>query len=111
MGLKSFINSIFKNAWICGHSFPVGTFINFTKDENERAFLVTYPNKTEEKITNDMVKCSTVLSQGVIEIQKDNKGTTLIYGTKYLVVLKDGRQGVITTGLGRSCEIVESVLF
>ena len=109
--VKNLVKSLFKSGWICGHEFPVGTFINLTKDENERAFLVTYPNKTEEKITHDMIKCATILAMGVIDIAKNNNQNTLLYGTKYLIVLKDGRQGVLTAGLGQPCNIIESVLF
>ena len=109
--LQKVVKNLTKSGWICGHDFPVGSFINCRKDENEHAFLVTYPNKNEEVITHDMIKCATILAMGVIDIKTDNKGTTLIHGTKYLVVLTDGRQGVITSGLGKICEIIESVLF
>ena len=59
-----------------------------------------------------MIKCATVLAMGVVDIEKGaNNTTTLRYGTKYLCVLKDGRQAVLTVGLGDVQERVERVLF
>lgn len=112
MGLKNTLKQMFTMpAWICGHDFPIITVLQFRKDENERAFLLTYPNDKQELVTHDMVKCATVLSMGVIDIKNNNKGTQIIYGTKYLVVFKDGRQGVITSGLENTSKAIESVLF
>ena len=109
--MGNMLKSLTKFGWICGHDFPYGSFINLTKEENENAFLVTYPNKTEEKITHDMIKCATILAMGVIEIEQKGNVTNLNHGTKYLMVLKDGRQGVITAGLGDPCKKIETVLF
>ena len=115
MGFGDFAKGLVKNAlkcgWICGHDFPVGSYLNMTSVEGEKAFLITFPNKTELKVTHDMVKCATVLAMGVIDIEQKGNVTTSIYGTKFLMVLKDGRQGVITTGLGDTCKTIESVLF
>ena len=115
MGLKDMVGNAIKSASrageVNGSAFPVGTYINNGQSEGERFILFTYPNKTEEKITHDMIKCATVLAMGVVEIKQDSKGTTLIYGTKYLCVLKDGRQAVLTVGLGKTQYYIESVLF
>lgn len=117
MGLKDFAMGALKKATSCGkvngHDFPLGTYINLMTDDNERALLFTYPDKTEEKITHDMIKCATVLAMGVIDIEKDNAKniTTLLYGTKYLVVLNDGRQAILTVGLGDTLYKIEAVLF
>ena len=61
------------------------------REDGEDYMLFTYPDKTEEKITHDMVKCATVLAMGVVGIQKNSKQTTKLYGTKYLCVFNDGR--------------------
>ena len=115
MGLKDFAANALKSAMrageVNGSNFPLGTFINFGTDEGENIMLFTYPDKTEEKISHDMIKCATVLAMGVMDIKNDNKGTTMLYGTKYLCVLKDGRQAVLTVGLGKSQYKVERVLF
>lgn len=112
MGLKNLLKSLFRAGEVNGSEFPLGTFINFGEDEGENFMLFTYPNKTEERITHDMVKCATVLAMGVIEIKEDSKGkTTILYGTKYLCVLKDGRQAVLTVGLGKTQYRVERVIF
>ena len=116
MGFKDFMAKQLKNATkageVNGADFPLGTYINFGSEEGENYMLFTYPNETEEKIYHDMVKCATVLAMGVTEIQKDSKGgTTMIYGTKYLCVFKDGRQAVLTVGLGKTQYKVERILF
>ena len=116
MGLKDFAKNALKSAFrageVNGSNFPLGTYINFGAEEGENFMLFTYPNKEEEKITHDMIKCATVLAMGVMEIKKDSKGvTTCMYGTKYLCVLKDGRQAVLTVGLGQTQYKVERILF
>lgn len=115
MGLKDLAKGALKKATsigkVNGHDFPIGSYINLTSVDGERAFLFTYPDKTEEKITHDMIKCATVLAMGVIDIEKNGNNTTMLYGTKYLVVFKDGRQAVLTVGLGNTLYVVESVLF
>ena len=115
MGLKDFAVNTLKKAVSCGrvngHDFPVGSFINLTNVDGELAFLFTYPDKTEEKITHDMIKCATILAMGVIDIENKGNQTTLLYGTKYLVVFNDGRQAVLTVGIGDSLYRIESVLF
>ena len=123
MGIGSFMNSLTRAGEVNGSNFPLGTFINFGVDEGENFMLFTYPNKTEERITHDMIKCATILTMGVIDINEiKNSGfkkmtgvimgnVTMIYGTKYLVVLKDGRQAVLTVPLGKTQYRVESILF
>lgn len=115
MGLGSAIKNAIKSASrageVNGSKFPLGTYINFGIDEGENYMLFTYPNKTEERITHDMVKCATVLAMGVMEIKKEGNVTTSLYGTKYLCVLKDGRQAVLTVGLGITQYKVERILF
>ena len=109
--MKNLAKSLTKAGEVSGSEFPLGTYINFGESEGENFMLFTYPNKTEEKITHDMIKCATVLAMGVMDIKKDSKSTTLIHGTKYLCVLKDGRQAVLTVGLGKTQYRVERVLF
>ena len=109
--LGNALKSMSRAGEVNGSAFPVGSYINLGSEDGERFLLFTYPNKQEEKITHDMVKCATVLCTGVIDIKQDGKGTTMLYGTKYLVVLKDGRQAVLTVGLGPSLYRIESVLF
>ena len=105
------LKSAFRAGEVNGSAFPLGTYINFGSADGENFMLFTYPNKTEERITHDMIKCATVLAMGVMDIKNDSKGTTLIHGTKYLCVLKDGRQAVLTVGLGQTQYKVERVLF
>lgn len=130
MGFKDFAANAMKSAFrageVNGSEFPLGTFINFGSEEGENYMLFTYPDKTEEKITHDMVKCATVLSMGVINIKsaQETKGlgaqnktgviqgnVAMEYGTKYLCVLKDGRQAVLTVGVGKTQYMVERILF
>ena len=96
---------------VTGSSFPADTYLQFRKEEGEPAIRFVLPSKEEVVVTHDKVKCATVLAMGVIDIQQNNNVTTSIYGTKYLVVLKDGRQAVLTVGLGEAQYFVERVLF
>lgn len=109
--LGNVLKAVTKAGWVNGHDFPFGSYINFAHDGAEKCFLITLPNKTEEKITHDMVRCASLMGMGVIEIKENGQGTQLIHGAKYLVVLKDGRSMVITVGLGNSMNRVEGVLF
>lgn len=115
MGFGSFLKGALKQAtkvgYVNSHDFPQGTYINFGSDAGEKIMLFTLPNKEEVKITHDMIESATVLAMGVIEIKQDNKGTTLLYGTKYFVKLKDGRAAVLTVGLGDTLYRVESIIF
>ena len=115
MGLKDFAAGALKKLASCGkvngHDFPLGTYINLMTDDNERALLFTYPDKTEEKITHDMIKCATVLAMGVIDIENKGNQTTMLYGTKYLVVLNDGRQAILTVGLGELGVMIIAYIF
>ena len=95
-----------------GSQFPKDTWFKYSSSDGEIGITIVFPNKEELKITHDQIKCATVLAMGVISIENDpRKGTTLLYGTKYLCVLKDGRQAVFTVGLGESQAALERVLF
>ena len=109
--MKNALKSATRAGEVNGSEFPLGTYINFGSEDGENYMLFTYPNKNEEKITHDMVKCATVLAMGVMEIKQNGNQTTSLYGTKYLCVLKDGRQAVLTVGLGKTQYKVERVLF
>ena len=115
MGFKDMLKNAVKQATsagkVNGKDFPLGTYINFGSEEGENYMLFTYPNKTEEKITHDMIANATVLAMGVMDIEQKSNQTTLIHGTKYLCVFKDGRQAVLTVGLGTTQYKVERVLF
>lgn len=115
MGFKDMMKNAIKSATrageVNGSAFPLGTYINFGSEEGENYMLFTLPNKTEEKITHDMVASATVMAMGVMDIEKNGNQTTLVHGTKYLCVLKDGRQAVLTVGLGKTQYKVERVLF
>ena len=116
MGLGKMIGNAIKSVTrageVNGSAFPLGTYINFGSEDGDNYMLFTYPDKTEEKITHDMVKCATVLAMGVMDIkQGSNNVTTLLHGTKYLCVLKDGRQAVLTVGVGKTQYMVERILF
>ena len=90
-----------------GSAFPLGTCINFESNDCDDYILFTYPDKKEEKITHEMIKCATVLSMGVIDIKEGN----VLYGVKYLCVFKDGRQAILTVGISKNQYKVEKVLF
>lgn len=115
MGFGNFVKNVVKSAnragEVNGSAFPLGSYINFGSEEGEKYMLFTYPDKTEEKITHDMVDHANVLAMGVMNIKQDGKQTTLLHGTKYLLVLKDGRQAVLTVGLGATQYKVESIIF
>ena len=117
MGFKDFVKKQIKKmtkfGWINGADFPIGTYINVISESGEKAFLLTYPNNKEEKVTHDMIRCATVLAMGVIDIHQGSgrTPTELIYGTKYLCVFEDGRQGVLTSGIGKTQSMIESVIF
>lgn len=127
MGLKDFAANVMKSKFrageVTGSEFPLGTFINFGAEEGENYMLFTYPNQTEEKITHDMVKCATILAMGVIDLKtpdeakRDNRigviqgNVCMEYGAKYLCLLNDGRQAILTVALGKTQYKVEQVLF
>ena len=105
--LKTIGKGMISAGEVNGSKFPLGTIINFGKDKesNDRYIMFTYPDNTEEKITHDMVQCATVLAMGVVKVQNGAP----VHGTKYLCVLKDGRQAVLTVEFGYGQ--VENVLF
>lgn len=96
---------------VSGASFPLGTFINLTKDNGDAAMVFTYPNNEEYIVTNDKVKNAEVLAMGVIDIKQDAKTTTSIYGTKYKVELTDGKVAILTVGLGDTLYQIERIIF
>lgn len=96
---------------VSSSDFPVGTFINLTNNEGDKAMTFTLPNKEEYVVTHDKVKHAEVLAMGVIDIQTKNNTTTSIYGTKYKVELTDGKVAILTVGLGRTLYRIEQILF
>ena len=115
MGFKDLMGNIAKAATsigtVSGSDFPLGTIINFTKDEGEAAMLFTYPNKEEYVVTHDKVKSAQVLAMGVTDIRNNGNNTTTIYGTKYKVELTDGKIAILTVGLGQTLYKIEHILF
>ena len=115
MGFGDFVKSVVQLntsiGKVSGSDFPVGTLIHFTSEDGDAAMLFTFPNKTEYTVTRDKVKSAEVLAMGVIDIQKDAKGTTSIYGTKYKVELTDGKVAILTVGLGETLYRIEHIIF
>ncbi len=113
------LKSAQRDGEVNGSAFPFGTYINFKSEDSESQMTFIYPNKEEERITHDMVKCATVLAMGVSN--KNTSGGTMVsvggidgYATiivKYLCVLKDGRQAVLTVDSCKNQYKVEKVLF
>ncbi len=101
-------NSIGK---VSGSEFPVGTFINLTNTDGDSSMTFTLPNQTEYVVTHDKVKSAEVLAMGVIDIQNKGNTTTSIYGTKYRVVLNDGKVAILTVGLGDTLYKIEHIIF
>ena len=95
---------------VSGSAFPVGTYLHFEGKPEEKKLYFVYPDKSTEELTHDMVKCATILCNGVFMY-----GAPLalepINGTKYLVVLKDGRQFVHLVHLAETQYFVESIYF
>ena len=96
---------------VSGSSFPLGTIINFAKDDGDAAMMFTYPNKEEYMVTRDKVKHAEVLAMGVIDIKKEGNTTTTLYGTKYKVELTDGKVAILTVGLGDTLYKIEKIIF
>ena len=115
MGFGSFLKDVAKKmtkvGTVSGSSFPLGTYINFATEDGDAAMLFTYPSKEEYMVTHDKVESAEVLAMGVIDIKQDGKNTTMLYGTKYRVVLKDGKVAILTVGLGDTLYKVERVIF
>lgn len=109
--LKNIGKSMTSIGKVSGSSFPIGTIINFSKEDEDPALLFTYPNKQEYVVTHDKVKSAEVLAMGVIDINNSNKGTTSIYGTKYRVELLDGKVAILTVGLGQTLYSIEHIIF
>ena len=98
---------------VSGSSFPEGTYLHFEgKPEDKKLFFV-YPDKATEELTHDMVKCATILTTGVFTYGSvlGNPPLEPINGTKYLVVLKDGRQFIHLVHLAETQYFVERIYF
>ena len=107
-GLAKAATSIGK---VSGSEFPVGTIINLTNTDGDAFMTFTLPNKTEYVVTHDKVKSAEVLAMGVIDIQNKGNTTTSLYGTKYKLVLNDGKVAVLTVGLGDTLYKIEHIIF
>ena len=108
---KGALKNALKIGTVSGSSFPLGTIINFSSSDGDKAMLFTYPNKEEYVVTRDKVKNAEVLAMGVIDITQNSKGTTLIHGTKYKVELTDGKVAILTVGLGKDLYKIEQIIF
>lgn len=117
--LKNKLKSMSRDGEVNGSVFPFGTYINFRLEDSEEYMIFIYPNKEEERITHDKVKCATILAMGVSN-KNTSSGTKVSVGgidgyatiiVKYLCVLKDGRQAVITVDSCKNQYKVEKVLF
>lgn len=98
---------------VSGYAFPEGTYLHFDgKPESKKLYFV-YPDETTEELTHDMVKCATILATGVFMYGNPlgNPPAEPINGTKYLVVLKDGRQFIHLVSLAETQYYVERIYF
>ena len=98
---------------VSGYAFPEGTYLHFEgKPEDKKLFFV-YPDSTTEELKHDMVKCATILTTGVFTYGNalGNPPLEPINGTKYLVVLKDGRQFIHLVHLAETQYFVERIYF
>lgn len=109
--LKNVGKSITSIGTVSGSSFPIGTIINLSKEDEEPALLFTYPNKQEYVVTHDKVKSAEVLAMGVIDIKHSGNTTTSLYGTKYRVELLDGKVAILTVGIGATLYRIEHIIF
>ena len=114
MGLGDTLKTIAKanllnGGTISGSAWPFAAFIGYKKDngEGKECLEVTKPDNTTEYITHDMVQCATVMAMGITKVDANGR---MDYGIKYLCVLKDGRQAVITSTLNSQYN-VEKILF
>ena len=98
---------------VSGSAFPEGTYLHFEgKPEDKKLFFV-YHDKTTEELTHDMVKCATILATGVFMYGTVTNNPPLepLNATKYLVVLKDGRQFIHLVYLAETQYFVERIYF
>jgi hypothetical protein len=101
LGTEGFMN-VKKQYWlneagvVSGSAFPEGTYLRFEGTPESRKCYFVFPDKTTEELTHDMVKCATILCNGVFMCGSPmgNPPPESINGVKYPVVLKDGRQFV-----------------
>jgi hypothetical protein len=82
------------------------------KPEEKKLFFVC-PDGTKEELSHDMVKCATILATGVFMYGNPlgNPPLEALNGTKYLVVLKDGRQSIHLAHLAETQYFVERIYF
>lgn len=102
-----------QECFISGCDFPIDTNIDLVESKKCKYLVIRYPNGTTGKITHDMVKCATILAMGTIKTVMDTHGKIIseVKGIKYLIVLKDGKQAVLTAEIGSSQYIIESIIF
>lgn len=98
---------------VSGSSFPEGTYLHFEGTPESKKLYFVFPDKTTEELTHDKVKCATILSTGVFMYGNPFGAPPVepINGTKYLVVLKDGRQFVHLVHLAETQYFVERIYF
>ena len=98
---------------VSGSAFPEGTYLHFEGRPEDKKLYFVYPDKTSEELKHDMVKCATILTTGVFTYgdPMGNPAVEPINGTKYLVVLKDGRQFIHLAHLAETQYFVERIYF
>ena len=98
---------------VAGYAFPEGTYLHFEGKPESKKLYFAYPDKTTEELTHDMIKCATILTTGVFMYGNPLGAPALepINGTKYLVVLKDGRQFIHWVHLAETQYYVERIYF
>ena len=98
---------------ISGSAFPKGTSVRFNGSPDNMSLVLTYPDKRNEEITHEMVKCATILCAGSFTLGNPMQPQTVenYAGVKYLVVLKDGRQFIHLVHLAETQYLVERIYF
>ena len=110
-------------AVVTGASFPKHACLKFEGTIDDlHCFIVNAADKDShiEELTHDKIKCATIIGFGEVYVEAKlmTIGTTSTPGgfapcpvVKYLVVLTDGRQAVITSRLAESGLQIERILF
>lgn len=98
---------------VSGYAFPEGTYLHFEGAPESKKCYFVFPDKSTEELTHDMVKCATILCNGVFMYGHSlgNPPLEPINGVKYLVVLKDGRQFIHLVHLAETQYFVERIYF
>ena len=98
---------------VSGSAFPEGTYLHFEGTPESKKLFFVYPDSATEELTHDMVKCATILTTGIFTYGNPSDPTKLepINGSKYLVVLKDGRQFIHLVSLAETQYFVERIYF